>query len=143
MANELDELKKQVAAKQAARAKAEAAQEEADEIGILRLQLENDRLTIIRVPHVEGQPARIALRAPTRIEYQRYRDQISKAATAEKRNTKVVTEVQDQLAKSVWIYPTTAEQREAMLETSPGLLPQILLEAMKLAEGRAEEEGKG
>lgn len=136
----LEQLQEQREKQRADRGKQEAAQFEKDFEALVGLEVEHDRVAAVKVTFVPGLPTRAFLRAPTRLEYQRYRDMVGRAV--EKKNIKAQSEAQDQLAKSCWVYPSEAKERDAMLEAFPGLLASIVLEATKLAEGKAEEEGK-
>jgi len=91
-----------------------------------------------------GVPVRIAFRAPTRSEYKRYSDLTGKAAK-NKNDVKGHRDAQEQLARSCWVYPPAnpPELREAVLEAFPGAIISMAIEAVKLAELRSEEEGKG
>lgn len=122
------------------RESAEKEQFRKDLAALVDLESAHDRVASVKVRFVPGHPTRAFLRAPSRAEYQRYRDTYAKAA--EKKNTKAQTDAMDQLAKTCWVYPLEQKDRDAMLEEFPGLLASILIEATKLAEGKAEEEGK-
>lgn len=139
----IEEIQKRRAEKREAKEKAEKEQFVTDLEALESLEDEFGKIVSVKLDFSEGFPTRVFLRAPKRAEYQRYRDLVGKAT--QQKNTKGVTEAQDQFAKSVWVYPAQADQqaREALLEKFPGVLGNILLEALKLAEGKAEAEGKG
>lgn len=121
-------------------ADAELAQYAVDLEAIEALEIEHGRVATIKVAFVEGLPTRAVIRTPSRMEYQRYRDIIAKAGV--NKNTKAITEAQDQLSKAIWIYPKDRETQEKMIESAPGLLPSIVIAAGRLADGRDEDEGK-
>ena len=123
---------------------AELEQYASDLEAIEELEIKLGRVATIKVAFVEGQPTRAAIRTPTRQEYQRYRDLLTRANANTNANAKAkaITEAQDQLAKAVWVYPEKREEQEKMVESSPGLLPAIVIAAGRLADGRDEDEGK-
>lgn len=109
-----------------------------------RLELEENHGTIAAVKvsrFVRGFPTRAFVRMPSSAEYSRYKKQTF--AAHEKKSIDGQRVAGDLLAASCWIYPKTDEERAAMLEAFPGIQTSILLAATALAEGRAEEEGKG
>jgi hypothetical protein len=91
--------------------------------------------------YVPGFPTCAYVRTPTSLEYKRYVEQIGKAV--EKKSTKSQRDASELLAKSCWVYPETSEAKTAMLDRFPGLLTPIGMAAAALAEGKAEDEGKG
>ena len=88
-----------------------------------------------------GFPTCAYVRTPNSLEYKRYVDQIGKAV--EKKNAAAQRSASELLAHSCWVYPETPDAKKAMLDGFPGLLTPISLAAASLAEGKAEEEGKG
>lgn len=89
----------------------------------------------------QGQPTFAVLRMPSGVEYKRYVDQVNRAA--EKKNVKATRDAAELLAKACWVYPKEKEAQESMLEEFPGLLTSMAIAASSLAEGKAEDEGKG
>lgn len=89
-----------------------------------------------------GVPVKIAFRSPTAIEYKRYCDMVGRAQQA---NDSVGRrQSQELLASACLVYPPAdSAVRKAMLETFPGVLISLAIEAAKVAELRAEDEGKG
>lgn len=88
-----------------------------------------------------GAAVKIAFRAPTSLEYKRYKDQVNRALSAS--NPKARVDAQEQLAACVLEYPAKdSEALKATLEAFPGLLISLAIEAAKVAELAAEEEGK-
>lgn len=90
---------------------------------------------------VQGQPTLALVKTPSAAQYKRYKDQLFKSAQT--KNSTMSREAQELLANACWVYPSTADERAAMLATFPGLLTPLSIAAMSLAEGRQEEEGKG
>jgi hypothetical protein len=89
-----------------------------------------------------GVPVKVAYRAPSSPEYKRYKDQVSRAAS--KNDAKARTEAQELLATVCLVYPAPdTKEREALLDAFPGTLISVAIECAKLAELKAEDEGKG
>jgi hypothetical protein len=89
-----------------------------------------------------GSPVRIAFRAPTPLEYKRYSDQVGRAL--QKNDTPARVKAQELLAEVCMLYPAAkSDDRKALLEAFPGVLLSLAIEAAKVAEARAEDEGKG
>ncbi|MCL2724855.1 MAG: hypothetical protein FWD69_10510 [Polyangiaceae bacterium] len=88
-----------------------------------------------------GFPTCAYVRTPTAAEYKRFVDQVGKAV--EKKSSTTQRSASELLANSCWVYPNTPEERKAMLQEFPGLLTTLAIAATALAEGKAEEEGKG
>ena len=88
-----------------------------------------------------GAPVKAAFRAPSPVEYKRYCDMVGKAqqvSDSAKRQA-----AQEALAASCWVYPAKdSEERKAMLAAHPGVLISLAIECAKVAELRAEDEGK-
>ncbi len=138
-----EELEAKLEAKRAERAKAEEAQYEKDLEARIALEEEHGTIAAVKVSrHVAGQPTRAYLRTPTSAEYKRYKAQLF-ALAGGKKCALSPQGVQEQLAESCWIYPAGKEAQAAMLEAFPGLLSPLSQAATALAEGAAEEEGKG
>lgn len=124
------------------RAKLEKAQYAVDLEARIELEEEYESIAGVKVvKFVRGQPTHAFVRSPKPGEYKRYKDLVFR--TQQKQDSKGTKEAQEQLATSCWVYPKTKEEREKMLEEFPGILTPIALAAINLAEGRAEEEGKG
>lgn len=88
-----------------------------------------------------GVPVKIAFRAPSALEYKRYCDQANKALGKGDHTARL--KAQELLAESCIEYPEKGDARKAMLEAFPGVLVSLAIEAAKMAELRAEDEGKG
>lgn len=141
---EIEALEKRQADRNAARAKAERSQYAIDLKA--REDLEDASPDVgfaaVKVARfIPGQPTRAIVRMPTPAQYKRYLDMVGKGV--EKKNMGQQRAAQDMLAQSCWVYPTTPEGRESMLAAFPGIITPIILAATTLAEGKAEEEGKG
>lgn len=140
----LEEIKKKRAARSEAADKARNDQELADLTAIDKLEEERGESlhTMSSNRYTPGAPVKIAFRAPTSAEYKRYKDLVNRAVT--KSDPKARVDAQEQLASSVLEYPAKdSELLKATLEAFPGLLISLAIEAAKVAELRAEEEGKG
>lgn len=142
MSGKIEEMLKARAEKRDALKKMEEEQFARDLEALMQLEEEYGYGNIVgvKVNFTPGLPTRAFLRVPDRAQYQKYRDNGTKAVG--QKNTKGHTDALDVLAKSCWAYPKEHEAKEAMLEATPGLLASIGHEAIKLAEGKAEEEGK-
>lgn len=124
------------------REKERAQQELVDLQELAKLRDEHESIGAVKMARFRrGQPTRAGFRMPERPEYKRYNDLIFRAAGDKK--SAGIRDAQEQLARVCWVYPTTKEGRDAMLEAFPGVLTSIALGAAKLAEGAEEDEGKG
>jgi hypothetical protein len=142
MSTKIEELEARLAAKRAERAQLEAMQYEADLEALLALEDEHGVIAAVKVARfVPGHPTRVFVRTPKSSEYQRFKDLIHRAV--ERKSLGKQAEAGEQLARMCWVYPGTEEARAAMLDAFPGLLANIQLAATALAEGKAEDEGKG
>lgn len=138
----IEEIEARRAKRKAEQEEAEKAQYEVDLEALDALEAEHGVIAAVRVTRfVKGHPTRAFLKTPTQAQYKRYVDQVAKAHA--KDNKKAVRDAQELLAKSCWVYPKEEKEREAMLDAFPGILTSIAISATALAEGRAEEEGKG
>lgn len=139
----IEDIKKKRADRKEQAAKDQAAQEEKDLEALDALEMEHGDSCVapLRVDHfVKGHPMTIVIKAPSKIQYKRFCDQVGKGV--EKNNMAMRREAQDLLAESVWVYPKEDAERKAMLEVYPGLLLSIAIEAQKLVEAKRAEEGK-
>ncbi len=138
-----EELEAKLAAKRAERAAAEETQYEKDLEARIALEDEHGNIAAVKVSRfTPGQPTRAYLRTPNASEYKRYKAQMF-AASGSKRAALSPQQIQEQLAESCWVYPATKEEKASMLDAFPGLLTPLSMAAAALAEGTAEEEGKG
>lgn len=104
----------------------------------LEVQYGDDSVAAVETPgYVPGLPTMAVSRAPTKDEYKRFRDMVvrSKGGPAQ-------IEAQDLLADSCVVYPDK-ETYKAMREAFAGLHVSMAVAAVKLADGKAAEEGKG
>lgn len=137
------DLEAKLEAKRVERAAAEEAQYEKDLEARLELEDEHGTVAAVKVSRfAPGQPTRAYLRTPNSAEYKRYKAQMF-AAAGSKKSAMSPQQIQEQLAEACWIYPASKEAKAAMLEAFPGLLTPLSMAAAALAEGTAEEEGKG
>lgn len=140
----IEEIEKKRAARRDAANTARADQELADLTAIDKLEEERGELlhTMSANRFTPGAPVKIAFRAPTSVEYKRYKDQVNAAVT--KSDARKRVEAQELLASAVLEYPAKgSEALKGALEAFPGLLISLAIEAAKVAELRAEDEGKG
>jgi len=139
---EIEELEKARADAAESLAKEEKAQYVVDLKARIALEEKHGPIAAVKVTrYVRGFPTRAFVKTPGSAEYGRY-----KKMTYQAHDRKSIDQVRvagDTLAESSWVYPETKEERDAMLEAFPGLLSSILIAATALAEGKAEEEGKG
>lgn len=143
MSSRIEELEAKLEAKRAEREKAEEQQYEVDLEARIELEEEHGTIAAVKVSRfAPGQPTRAYLRTPSGPEYKRYKA-LMFAAQQQKNTPKSQVEAQEQLARSCWVYPASKEDQEAMLAAFPGLLSPLALAAAALAEGKAEDEGKG
>ena len=137
----LAEVEKRRADRREAADKAREAQEVTDLEAIEALEAGGAMLHTMTAPrHVPGVVMKIGFRAPTAGEYKRYLDTIG--AASQRQDHKGRTAALTTLAASCLVYPA-ADERAALLAEFPGTLVSLALEAAKIAELRAEEEGKG
>lgn len=143
MTTRLEEIEAKRAERKAAHEAAEAEQFANDLEALDALEEEHGDGTIgaIKVRFKKGQPTRAFFKTPTSAQYKRYLDCVHKGV--DKKNLGKQREAQEQLARSCWVYPKDEAAQAAMLEDFPGLLTSMGLAAAALAEGKAEEEGKG
>lgn len=139
----LEDIEKKRAARRSAHDSARQEQETADLAAIDALEEASGAPlhTMTANAFKPGIPVRAAFRAPTAAEYKRYCDLVGRAAT--KGDSDARKKAQEQLAASCLVYPAAdSDARKAMLEELPGVLISVALEAAKVAELRAEDEGK-
>ncbi len=106
------------------------------------LEQEHGTIAAVKVPRYKsGQPTRAFLRTPTTPEYKRYVSQVGVAV--DKKKPAQVRVAQETLAKACWLYPESDEAKASMLDAFPGLYTPLGQAAAALAEGNAEDEGKG
>lgn len=133
-----------IEAKRAAR-KA-AIQEKCDAQKALDLEAVNDleeahgdsNIVVIDVPFTEGLPTLVAGRCPTKLELKRYR-----ARVQPRKDGKPVDAVgaAEEIASVCQVYPEK-DTYALVLDARPGLHVQLGLAVLRLATGKAEEEGK-
>ena len=144
----IEDAAARVAAIEAKRAARKAASE-APRLEQLARDLE--ALDDAEVEHGDGRVARINLdffepglptfvlaRMPKQVEFKRFQDMSS----AKKGGDGAATRAGNLLADGCRIYPD-ADTYKRVLERSPGVHANVAVECIKLAQGHAEEEGKG
>lgn len=138
----IEELEKKRAERLAALGAKEAEQTVKDLEARERLEEEHGFVAAVKVArYADGFPTCAYVKTPDGPQYKRYVDQIGKGV--EKKSSKAQRDAQELLAQSCWVYPEEPDAKKAMLDRFPGLLTQIAIAAATLAEGKAEEEGKG
>lgn len=145
MPSKLEEIEARRAARRAASDEKRSEQEATDLEAIEALEIQTGEELHTMSPSggrfVPGVPVRIAFKAPSGDYYKRFCQQARKAGG----NLEARGAAQDMLADVCWVYPPKddAERRKAVLAAYPGVLVSIAIEAAKLAEFKADEEGKG
>lgn len=142
--SKVEELEAKLAARRAARAKAEEAQYEKDLEARIELEDEHGSIASVSVARfVDGHPTMALVRTPSSGEYKRYKAQMFRAAHDGKKGAPVgQAAAQELLARACWVWPASEEARDAMAEAFPGILTPISQAAAALAEGKAEDTGK-
>lgn len=140
----IQEIEERRAARKAELAAKKAAQAATDLEALDALEVEHgdDSVAAIEVGrYVENLPTMAVIRAPSAAEYKRFSDQIAKSV--QKDNAQQRREAAAMLAASIVVYPADAGARASLFDAFPGLVNSIVIEATKLVEGKAREEGKG
>ena len=137
----IEEIEKRRADRRKAHDDARDAQIASDLEAIDALESEHGVLhTMTSNGFKEGVAVKVAFRTPSAVEYKRYCDMVGKAQ--QKNDAIERRKAQETLAATVMMYPVD-DARKAMLEAFPGVLISLAIEAAKVAELRAEDEGKG
>lgn len=139
----IEEIEKRRAERRAKHDNARREQELADLEAIDALESAQDEPlhTMTSNSFKPGVSVKIAFRAPTPLEYKRYCDQVGRAQ--QKGDPIERRKAQETLAAVCWVYPEKdSDGRKAMLDAFPGVLVSLAIEAAKVAELRAEDEGK-
>lgn len=138
----IERLEKARAEKREVRSNAQREQYADDLEALAELELEHDSIGTVLLPmYYEGLPTRLYVRTPKPIEYKRYSETVRKAHNKE--DVEATAKAQEQLARVCWVYPADEDGKKKVLEKMPGALLKLAIVAAKLAEGKAEEEGKG
>lgn len=134
--SQLDEVRARIAARKEEHQKAREEQELADLIGLDEAQEQHgvDGVITLSVPFTQGLPAMCAARTPTLNEIKRYRTR------AKEKNADMV-KAAEELASTCLVYPDR-ETFAKMVAERPAIHAQLGVEAIKLATGRSEAEGK-
>lgn len=139
----VEEIEKRRAERRAQHDKARAEQEAADLEAIDALENERGEPlhTMTANGFKPGVSVKIAFRAPSAVEYKRYCDLVGKAQQVG--DPLARRKAQEMLAAACWLYPAPdSDGRKSMLDAFPGVLISLSIEAAKVAELRAEDEGK-
>ena len=110
-----------------------------DKISDLEETLGDAKIKAIDVPFYTGMVAKVAVRCPNAAEVKRYRDRVKTRKNGDPGDPVAANE---EVGTSCVVYPER-ESFLALCEVLPGLLGQCGAEAMHLAVGEAEKEGKG
>lgn len=138
----IEEIESRRAARKAAVAESRAAQYAKDLEALDSLEVEHGDGCVASLEvdkFVDGLPTMIVIRTPSQDQYKRFCQQVRRAAG----NLEARGAAQDLLAESCWVYPSTPDDRKRMLAAFPGVLTSVAVRAAKLAEFRADDEGKG
>lgn len=140
----LEEIEKKRADRREKASEARAKQELVDMTAIDALEeARGESLHIMTANrYASGAPVKFAFRAPSALEYKRYKDQVNLAL--QRSDAKARVAAQELLAGAVLEYPAQgSDLLKTTLDAFPGLLISLAIEAAKVAELSAEEEGKG
>ncbi len=138
----LEEIQASRAARKDRVAVARAAQAVVDEDALDKAEEEHGEGCVASLEvskYVEGQPTIAIIKAPSADYYKRFCTMVRKAGS----NLEARGAAQDLLANSCWVYPSDEAARKSMLAAFPGLLVSVAIQAAKLGELEAAEQGKG
>lgn len=130
-------------------AAAQAASDEQKAIDLEAIMALEDELgasnvTTVEIGHTPGLPVLLAVRCPAPIEVKRYQDRIKpKAKRDGSKEAADPTEATIEVGHVCLVYPEAGDLRTRTLESRPGVIVQLGTEALKLALGVADSEGKG
>jgi len=135
-----EELQRKRDALRAELEKAEAVQEEIDLEEILKLEIEHgvENVTVVKGLFVPGCVTRVASRTPSPEEIKRYRHRVKPKKLGDVPNSQ---DAAAELAAVTRIYPNL-EAWEKILRARPGVDTQLGQQAVALAVGEEEAEGK-
>ena len=139
----IEELEKRRAERRAKHDKGRTEQEALDLEAIDRLEEERDEPLHTMTANVfkAGAAVRLAFRSPTAAEYKRYCDMVGRAQ--EKKDPDARRKAQELLGVTCLLYPGDGKFRLDTFEALPGVAISVGIEAAKVAELSAENEGKG
>lgn len=115
-----------------------------DAIDALESTLGDSNVATVRLPYTAGLPAAAAVRCPKPLEMKRFRDRVKPQKDG--RNRDVETDpvgATEELAAVCVIYPADKDVYAQLCAARPGLAAQLGKEAVRLALGAEESEGKG
>ncbi len=141
--DKVSEIEARRAARKAAADESRAIQYAKDLEAIDALEAENPSWGMLDISlrvtnFVPGVPCLVGVRSPNELEYKRFFQSINRAGNADAKMM-----AHEQLAKTCWVYPENDDARKAMTSSNPGLIAGVGNLAIKLAELKSEEEGKG
>jgi hypothetical protein len=113
--------------------------EDLEKIDELEIEHGDSNVAVVRVPYTPGLPAAVAARCPKPAEIKRMRAQLKPKHEKDRPDQEAAVE---QVARGCLIYPDV-ETFAALCIARPGLSTQLGKEAIKLAVGNEESEGKG
>lgn len=145
-----DPLKAVEAKREARKAQARKAYEarlavDLDAIDELEIQLGDSNVAVVRLSGLvsDDLPAAVACRCPKPVDIKRFRDEVT--PTKDHRNREVPADREaacERLARVCLVYPDK-DTFARLCEARPGIAVQLGGEAVKLAVGVEESEGKG
>jgi hypothetical protein len=110
-----------------------------DAINELEIEHGDSNVAVIRLPYTEGLPAAVACRCPKPAEVKRFRARLKPKHEKDHPDQFAAAE---ELAAACRIYPDK-ETYDKLCVARAGIAGQLSGEAMKLATGKEEAEGKG
>lgn len=136
----------QAKARRAARKAAIGADEDAaraldiDAIDALEIEHGDSNVSVVHVPFTPGQPTCAAVRCPRPAEVKRYQSRLK--PKHEKDHPDAVAAAEE-LAAVCRIFPVDKDAYATLCAARPGLVVQLGVEAIRLAQGKSDSEGKG
>lgn len=124
-------------------ARAEAAQRDKDFEALDALEIEHGDSNVCHmdVPWTPGMPTMIIARKPTPLEYKRFQDRVKPKANG-KQSPDAGFAAARELTECTLLYPSKEVFAE-LTEQRPAIVDQLGIEACKLAQASAADEGKG
>jgi hypothetical protein len=135
------EIEERRAARKAAAEKAREEQYAKDLEALDELEQEHGDGKVVQLDlpaFTVGLPTMVVVRTPTDVEHRRYRDMVRRS----KGKGDEIGKATDLLADVCRVYPDD-DTYEAVRKAHPGVHDSIAVQAIKLAEARTAEEGKG
>jgi hypothetical protein len=135
----------QVKARRAARKAAVSVEEDAaraadlDAIDALEVEHGDSNVSVVHVPYVHGMPTCAAVRCPKPAEVKRYQSRCKPKHEKDHPDTVAAAE---ELAAICRIFPADKEAYAALCAARPGLVVQLGVAAIRLGQGKSDDEGK-